>query len=278
MTQEIEEKARELGWSPKEEFRGDPEKWIDAETFVRRGEELMPLLKATTRKQSEKIATLEASLKKTTDLLAAATDSIEALKESTSKAAIKEVKAQHEQLKQSLKEAKQSGDVDAELEIQDKLQETREALKEAEAPAKPVKKEEPVDFTQTPEWKAWHAENPWFGQDKRKTALALGISQDLRANGETAVGKAFYDKVTEEMNAMLGTKAESRRESPSKVEGDTRGSSSSGGRGNGKSYEDLPAEAKAACERQSKRLVGEGRAFKTIGDWRKHYTNLYFEE
>jgi hypothetical protein len=43
--------AREDGWRPKEEFNGREEDWIDAETFVRRGKEINPLL----RKNNEKL-------------------------------------------------------------------------------------------------------------------------------------------------------------------------------------------------------------------------------
>ena len=277
MTEEIEAKAKDLGWAPKEEFRGDPEKWIDAETYVRRGEELMPLLKATSRKQSEKISVLEGKLSETTTMLAAATEAIEALKETTSKAALDKVREQRVELKEALTIARSDGDIDKELEIQEKLQETTEALKVAEKPKKiePIPPD-PNDFTKTPEWKEWVAANPWFGTDKRKTALSLGIADDLRSNGEKAVGRAFFEKVTEELNTMLGVK--SPRDNVSKVEGDSR-SSAGGGGGNGsrKSYSDLPPEAKAACESASKRVVGKGRAFESMDAWRKNYVAKYYE-
>ena len=277
MNEEIEVKAKDLGWAPKEDFRGDPEKWIEAETYVRRGEELMPLLKATTRKQSEKISVLEGKLNETTTLLAAATESIEALKETTSKAALDKVREQRVELKEALTNARSEGDIDKELEIQERLQETTEAIKVAEKPV--VKRVEPppdpTDFTKTPEWKEWVEANPWFGSDKRRTALSLGIADDLRSSGEKAVGKAFFDKVTEELNTMLGVK--SPRESVSKVEGDSR-SSVGGGGGNGrKSYSDLPPEAKQACESASKRVVGKGRAFESMDAWRKNYVAKYYE-
>jgi len=35
--------ARKEGWVPKEEFRGDPNKWVDADTWVKRGEIMRPL-------------------------------------------------------------------------------------------------------------------------------------------------------------------------------------------------------------------------------------------
>ena len=265
---EIEVKAKELGWVPKDQFRGDPERWVDAEEFVRKGEELMPLLKATTKKQADRIAALEAKL-------AAATDSIAALTETTSKAAIKEIKDRQEELKVELKAAREADDVDAELAIKEKLDETREAIKAAEKPKEVAEPPKTVDYTQTPEWKEWIAENPWFGPDKRRTALALGIAQELRESGEKVVGKAFFDKVVAELNEMLGG---GTRQAPSKVEGDARGSAEGGGKRASKTYNDLPADAKAACERQASRVVGEYRIFKTMADWRKHYTEKFFEE
>src|SRR5882762_9790943 len=45
-TNEIEVKARKMGWLPKEQFRGSADKWVDAERYVSRGEEFIPFLKA----------------------------------------------------------------------------------------------------------------------------------------------------------------------------------------------------------------------------------------
>ena len=283
MNTEVEVKAKEMGWSPKEEFRGDPDRWIDAETFVKRGEELMPLLKATTKKQSEELRAVRGELKETRDMLAAATDAIEALKETTSQAALEKVREKRTELKKALVEARSDNDVDKELEIQEKIAETTNALKASETAAgtktaaKAAAGDQPKDFTQTPEWKEWVGENPWFGPDKRKTSLALGIAQDLREKGETAQGKAFFNKVTEELNSMLGIRKDPQREAPAKVEGDARGSHGGGGNGSGKSYSDLPADAKTACENAASRVVGKGRAYADMAEWRKAYVQKYFE-
>src|SRR3990167_3523430 len=52
-TVSVEEKALELGWRPKEEYKGDPEKFVSAEEFVKRGENIMPILKANNAKLLE---------------------------------------------------------------------------------------------------------------------------------------------------------------------------------------------------------------------------------
>ena len=47
----VEQEARTLGWVPAEEFKGDPNRWVDAETFVERGHTVMPIL----RKNNERL-------------------------------------------------------------------------------------------------------------------------------------------------------------------------------------------------------------------------------
>jgi len=284
MAEEIEARAKELGWAPKEQFKGDPERWVDAVTYVQRGEELVPLLKATTRKQGEKITQLETKLTKAEAALATATDAISALTEATSKANLDKVRDSKKEIKAALVKARTDGDVEQEVELHDKLSEVNEAIKASETAAGTTKASktasgEPApkeDLTQNPEWIAWTTDNEWWGIDKRKTALAMGVAQELREKGDTSQGKAFWDKVAKETNETLGVKPNTMRDIPSKVEGDTRGSA--GGNGRGRSYEDLPKEAKDACEVFAERVVGKGRAFADVASWRKHYTAEYFKE
>ena len=41
----VEKEARLFGWVPKEEFRGSETDWVDADTFVKRGKEINPILR-----------------------------------------------------------------------------------------------------------------------------------------------------------------------------------------------------------------------------------------
>jgi uncharacterized membrane protein YqaE (UPF0057 family) len=42
--QEVIDKATKMGWTPKTEFRGDPDKWRPADEFVERGENMLPFV------------------------------------------------------------------------------------------------------------------------------------------------------------------------------------------------------------------------------------------
>ena len=50
----LEDRAAQMGWVPVDKFRGDPAHWVDAETFVKKGEEVMPILRANNRRLEEK--------------------------------------------------------------------------------------------------------------------------------------------------------------------------------------------------------------------------------
>lgn len=54
-----EAEAEVYGWVPKEQFKGDPDKWRPAEEFVRRGEEILPIVRKQNEKLQAKLSELE---------------------------------------------------------------------------------------------------------------------------------------------------------------------------------------------------------------------------
>ena len=284
-TETTEERVKGMGWVPKEEFRGDAAKWIEAEEYVKRGETMLPLVQAANRRLTADLSSTRQEVTALRGQVAESQDALKALVEFNSEANRKAMKAQIASTKGKLIEAKKADDAEAEVELEGQLRDEQDALRTAEVEGKaaegkgkvPAGKKEGngEDFTSTQDWKAWAADNTWFGQDKRRTALAMGIADELRSDPQhkAIVGRAFLDKVTEEVEKTFNPgKAPTQ-----KVEGGGPRSGESG-INTGKSFSDLPAEAKEACERQAARLVGPNRAYKTTADWRAAYTNTYFSE
>lgn len=278
MTEEIEVKARRMGWFPKESFKGDPERWVDAAEYVRRGEEVLPIVQANNRDLQLRVDQATRELQETKQLLSAATESIEALKEFNSEMSRQKVKEHRQEIAQALVQAKKEGDAETEVELQSQLNEADQALREAgkkpdSKPAEAKPNGSPPEIV--PEVKAWMKDNPWFGTDFRKTGLANGVAEEIRAKNPGIKGQAFLDALDEELSQIPGF-GNPERESPARMEGGGgRGNGSGNGQGKGRNYASLPAEAKAACDRQGKRLVGPGRAFKDEESWRKHYVSKY---
>lgn len=51
----LEARARDLGWHPFAEYRGLPGKWVDAKTFIQRGEEILPIVRANNHRLEEQL-------------------------------------------------------------------------------------------------------------------------------------------------------------------------------------------------------------------------------
>lgn len=280
------EKARRMGWVPQEEFHGDKTKWRGADEYVARGEEMLPIIKANERKLLNEVGTLRGQLAETRQLLAGATESIEALKEFNSTANLTKVKEHKQDIIAGIVAAKKDEDVAREVELTDQLSQANLAIREAETKPKekaaPTQQQQPNQGGgQDPVLKAWAADNTWFGHDRRKSALALGIRDEMhaqaQAEGRTVVqDRAFYDSITTEVNRVMGGGVKPH----SSVEGGGNGSGSGGGGGTGKlkTFASLPADAKAACEKLGARLIGKGKAYKDSAEWQAAYTKKYFEQ
>lgn len=278
-TDAVETEARTMGWAPKENYLrdklGPEEAWLPADKYIEKGRSIMPILKANNRKLAEQVNNQGRELNETKAALQAATEAIEELKTFSSTINKERVKEHKTELMSQLAQAKKDGDVEAEVELTDKLSEVNTAIKEAAKT--PVTKAAPVAPAGGPaltdEAKQWMAENPWFGTDQRKTGYAMGLANEWKAAGKPLGTKEFFEHTDAEMTKLFDQNA-SRRSGPSKVDS-TNNSSGGGGSGEGKTYADLPPEAKAACEKSASRLVGPNRAYKTKAEWQKRYVEIY---
>ena len=274
MSDTVETEARTLGWVPQEEFRGDTTRWVDAETFVERGHTVMPILKKNNERLEGTVKQQQAEIAKMKALMEAGQEAIKSLQEVHTEATKAAVEKAKRDLMTELKTAKRDGDVDREVEVQEALDELKEQQKNIETPRVPTVSQSVNQGAdaQHPEFAGWMADNKWFGTDQRKTLRAMGIAQELRSDEQfdALEGRAFFDKVLEVMDERSGARPPTNKVAEGRPSG-------GGGAGGGKSYNDLPSDAKTKCDDQGRKLVGPGRAFKDQTAWRSYYSKLYFE-
>lgn len=250
---QVEARARSMGWTSKDEFKGDPAKWRDAGEFVERGENLLPLVKAQNKRLEREVAELKQTTKEFAEHLS-----------KTEQRAYDRAMAD---LKQQRKEALAAGDGEA----FEKADEAMDQLKR-DAAAKAAKHaEKKDDGGADPVYTEWEARNTWL-KDAELSDYAEFAAQKLRASGEKATGAEFLDLVAQKVKAQFPTKfTNPRRETAQAVEG-----AAPGRRSGGKSYADMPAEARAACDRMAKNgFAGNEEAAKKF---KEQYVKQYFEE
>lgn len=271
---EVQAEAEALGWIPPVRFKGDPERFIDAEDYIRRGEEVLPIVRQQNKKLKAELEEVRAQATSNAAALKAAQEAIEQIEERHSVATQKAVERAREQLKAQLASASEAGDHEALAELTDRLTQLNAAEKEAPPVEKPAAPIVPPQFVPPPEMVEWNEENPWFGTDKRRTALALAIAQELREGGETSTGRRFFDKVKSQLEEAYPVAGATG----GKVESARNGSHDAPSRGSrAKSFASLPADAKEACDADAKQFVGPTKKYKSIDEWRSRYTELYYE-
>ena len=274
-TPERQAEAEKMGWIPPERFKGAPEKFVDADEFIERGETFLPFIKENNKRLKNEVGTLTAQIQQTNAKLDKAMKMLDDQEERHSVETQRAVEKARIDTKAALAAASKEGDHEAVAELTDQLTK----LNAADA-GEDGKQDKPVVNTDTnrqaqvdPVLLAWQQEEaPWFGPDKRRTALALVVAQELREGGEGATGRRFYQLVAAEVEKTLGTDTRAKED---KVEGG-RNSGDSRANGGGKGYSALPAEAKKACDDDARKFVGDGKRYKTQAEWRTRYAELYF--
>lgn len=245
---QIEKEARLFGWVPKEEFRGSESDWVDAEVFVKRGKEINPIL----RKNNELLMKKLDEKAKEIDSIKASVEEFKKFQKESFERKSAEYEVQIAQLKTKKREAIAAGDGDTVVDIDDQIDSLKEAQREAKAEA--AKKPEPAPQTQAqasvpddPELQSWLGRNQWFGEDFEMTDMANGLGASVRKQFPHLTGRAFLDKLDEKILEYFPQKVLGKKAKGSSVDstGNVRGGTSSGK----KSYDNLPDDAKQACDR-----------------------------
>lgn len=226
--------ASEMGWTPKEKFRGDPEKWVDAQAFYDKGQHVLPIVKSKLKEETAARLKLEAELKQTRQ------DTI-ALKQHMEKASAREkaeLASEIARLKQERITAIQEGDGVRVDQVETRIEELKAAQKEEVKPVQAEVKQE-VD----PAYAEWVKDNKWYLSDNVMTAYANARAYEMNLGGHSLADtlktidaemrerfpEKFQDKSTERPSAQRGGGV-AKKAAPN-------------------SYEAMPLEDQKACDR-----------------------------
>jgi hypothetical protein len=240
--------ARAQGWAPKEEFRGNEADWIEAEVFVQRGKEINPIL----RKNNERIQNELNATKAQLEQLRVATEEFKAFQKDAFEKKLAKYDEELIDLRELKKRALSENDGSMVIEIEDRMESVK-ADKAKEATNAPKPYVPPANTSVDPDVEAWEERNSWYKTDLKMASAANAIAAEVKKSNPYVNGKAFLDLVDTELAATFTPERLGKKVRPrNPVEGSSAGGSQSSG---GKDYENLPPEAKAACDKFVKQKI-----------------------
>jgi len=249
VSQEVVDRARGMGWIPKDEFRGDKSRWRPADEYVQRGDEMLPIMKAQMAKYEAKINALQGT-----------------------------VDGQRENTEKLLKMSEKMEERSYEKARNDIIKKQSHAIKEGDSAAWEslenekfnLEKPKPaVEVTPTPqvspEVQAWQDKNTWYTTDEDMTAVANAHLQNMRRENPGVPMPTILTNLESRVKAAFPHKFENpARDIPAAVDSSsTAPPAESTGK---KTYSSLPADAKEQC-----RMGIESKLFKTKEDYVKSY-------
>lgn len=157
----IEQEALAQGWVPKEEFQGDPSRWVDAGEFVRRGELF------------SKIEAQKRDLKRTQEDIQALKQHLAAVKEGEYKRALATLRAERN-------EAIGEGDYDKVTKLEEKMDAVKEEAQKAVEQIKTVTQEAQQV---APEFARWVERNSWYASQPHMKTFADTVGIRLAQMG-----------------------------------------------------------------------------------------------
>ena len=257
VNEEVVKEASSQGWVAKDKFRGKEEEWVDAETFVKRGREILPILRKNNENLLKELNQTKQSLN---EFRQTAAEFKKFQKESYEKKA-SELESQIAALKTSRSQAITDGDGQKATAIDDAIDGLKEEVKEAKANAKEDARTTvaPPSTVVDPRLQSWLDRNEWFGKDTRLTKQANALGEDLREKNPGLMGDAFLEELDKALAEEFPTKfgKEDKRTPNYQAEsGSGRGRQTSGKH----SYDNLPDDAKKACDRYIKQGLMKDRA------------------
>jgi hypothetical protein len=258
----VEKEARLLGWVDKSEYR-DGEHWVDAETFVKRGKEINPILRKNNETLLKKLAERDREI---AEVKAVAAEFKKFTKDAAERK-VKELETQIKELREQKKTAVTQGDGEAVVALDDAIDEIKEQQRAAKAEvAKPEPKPQPETLPLDPDLVSWMEENTWFGSDMKMTRVADAIGVEIAQSYPALQGKAFLEKLNEELEEVLPAKYK-KTQRANLVEGNTTSANRPTASRSKHSYENLPSDAKAACDRYVKQGLMTKEQYVEEYDW-----------
>lgn len=184
-----EDQARARGWKPLSEFRGNPDLWVDAATFLRRGSEDPTMLRAENQRLGTTVARLSRRVERMEESSALSQaehlNQLREMRKLIASGQNRDINAKRLEVTEARRGAIESGDVAAVDQFDEQLAQLQPVEEPPAAPA-PASRLPPGEQVVIDDWTA---ANPWFFEDEglRQTMMATHAAIKRSAPGQSLV-------------------------------------------------------------------------------------------
>lgn len=244
---EIEQRAIDMGWAPRDRWRGNPEDFVEADEYVRRGEHVIPIIRAEKRRLEEQLNETRGQLDTRDAEWQQRFDALERMNQLAMERQANQIRSEFGDRKRRAAENMDMDEYDRlDAQEREQVRELEEQTKQA-APKEPETKESGVDQATQRTLDNWKADNSWYSRDPVLKALAEGLFNQVAEDMPNAdLDKQLQETTNRVMDAMPDKFNGGTRRTGNAVEG---GSRTTGNVRGAKMAHKLPPEAKAAGEK-----------------------------
>lgn len=255
---DVEARARRMGWRPKEEFRGPPDRWSSAEDFIARGENELPILRERNRNLDRQLEETGRTVTELKTRMEQTGEVLSSMREMGLKAEERAYKKARAEIEEEMRTRAAAADVVGVTETQRKLEELdkeRETAKVAPAPVVAKVTDAPAAKPRDPVAEQWITDNPWFTSDAEMNSTAQGIHTGmLQSRKDLSLADNLAETKRRIMKLYPEKFANANRDEAIAVAQPSGNAPAPTNRNKKKTYADLPADAKAACDKYVKQI------------------------
>lgn len=277
--QALETRARNMGWRPREDWRGDPARWTDAAEFVDRGERLLPLVNERNRALDKTVTDLRGQVAKQNETL-------EFLVKTARNAETIGYKRAMRELQERREAAVDAGDKTAFARVEEEIKEL--------GPAPVVEAPKPDGggngaAAPDPVVVAWAKRNPWFHSDPMANAAAIvALDQVQKRDPSLSLEEALVEveQTIQGDFPRLFRRVEPGSDDPPPAPAPRRSTApmvaspstaARSGTPKPRSFDAMPADVKAQYDRSVRMLEGKGEKL-TKEEFAGYYWDQYPED
>lgn len=266
-----EARARAMGWVPRDEYRGPAENWRDADEFIRRGEEELPVLRERNRTMADKLTQIENRVQQQERQFQQRLESLDRMHAMSLQRQREQIIGSYEAAK---RQAVELGDMDRYDQLnRDQWQAVGQFDQQTQEVYQPPRQEQQQQGGMSPAdqqvYQEFVSQNQWFESDP---VLNLAMQEAHVRLLQEAPGMSFREnlqRATQEVRqrypAKFGIQRSAMNGGPA-VEGGGRVAGAGAPR---KGSASLPPEAMA----QAKKDVADG-LYKNIEEWAAFYHSI----